>query len=122
MASNAKRKSRKRPKSDKPGKQKSSQDSVEKPRRTPVSTLSKQGINRAPQLVRDAPGPESELPLSGDLTGIHNTDVSAGETVPELVAEGQDLESEMVESVEDAPEPDQASVKIRHFPSNKVHG
>jgi hypothetical protein len=122
MAPKSKRKSRKPSAPDKHGKEKRRQDSVEEPRRTAASTLSRQGLNRAPQLVRDTPDPQCELPLSGDLTGIPDGDASGGETVPELIAEGQDLEGEMVEAVEDAPEPDQASVKIRKFPASKVHG
>lgn len=121
MAPKSKRKPRKPSKSDKATKRKRPQDSVEESRRTPVSTLSRQGVHRAPHIVRDVPDPQSELSLSGDLTGIPDGDVSAGETVPELIAEGQDLEGEMVEAVEDAPEPDQSSVKIRQFPADKVH-
>jgi hypothetical protein len=48
--------------------------------------------------------------LSGDLQSLSNEETTS-ESVEELAEEGQDLESELLEGIEDAPAPDQGAVR-----------
>ncbi len=54
--------------------------------------------------------------LSGDAQGLSQEDFDDSESVEELVEEGQDLEGELVQGVENAPPADQGDVKT-HAPS-----
>ena len=54
--------------------------------------------------------------LSGDAQGLSQEDFDNSESVEELVEEGQDLEGELVQGVENAPPADQGDVKT-HAPS-----
>src|ERR1700722_15950891 len=54
--------------------------------------------------------------LSGDAQGLSREDFDDSESVVELVEEGQDLEGELVQGVENAPPADQGDVKT-HAPS-----
>ena len=54
--------------------------------------------------------------LSGDAQGLSREDFDDSESVEELVEEGQDLEGELVQGVENAPPADQGDVKT-HAPS-----
>jgi hypothetical protein len=53
--------------------------------------------------------------LSGDAQGLSQGDFDDSESVEELVEEGQDLEGELVQGVENAPPADQGDVKT-HAP------
>jgi hypothetical protein len=53
--------------------------------------------------------------LSGDAQGLSQEDFDDSESVEELVEEGQDLEGELVQGVENAPPADQGDVKT-HAP------
>jgi len=54
--------------------------------------------------------------LSGDLQGLSNTEFYDSESVVELSEEGQDLEAELIEGVEDALDPDQGEVRVHEAP------
>ncbi len=54
--------------------------------------------------------------LSGDAQGLSQEDFDNSESVEELVEEGQDLEGELLQGVENAPPADQGDVKT-HAPS-----
>jgi hypothetical protein len=97
------------------------EERIEGPRPTPISTLSRQALNQGPDVARNTDEAKSNTTLSGDLTEIPRTGMSSAETVPELIAEGQDLEAEYYQALEDAPAPDRLTIKIRPKPPNKVH-
>lgn len=54
--------------------------------------------------------------LSGDLQGLSNSQFYDSESVVELSEEGQDLEAELIEGVEDALDPDQGEVRVHEAP------
>ena len=54
--------------------------------------------------------------LSGDAQGLPQEDLDDSESVEELVEEGQDLEGELVQGVENAPPADQGDVRT-HAPA-----
>jgi hypothetical protein len=58
--------------------------------------------------------------LSGDLQGISTTELSDSESVSELIEEGQDLEAELIEGIEEAPDPDQGEVRAHEAPQADV--
>lgn len=64
-------------------------------------------------------GPDS-AGQSGADQGLHHTAEADSESVKELVDEGQSFEANVVEGVEDAPEPDVAEVHTREFPEDDV--
>ena len=68
---------------------------------------------------RSDSGPNS-AGQSGDDQGLANGAEADSESVKELVDEGQFFEANVVEGVEDAPEPDVAEVTTRQFPENDV--
>ena len=57
---------------------------------------------------------------SGDDQGLPTNAEADSESVKELVQEGQSFEADVVEGVEDAPEPDVAEVRTRQFPEDDV--
>ena len=54
--------------------------------------------------------------LSGDLQGLSTTAYDDSESVSELIEEGQDLEAELIEGVEDAPDADEGEVRVHKAP------
>jgi hypothetical protein len=58
--------------------------------------------------------------LSGDLQGISTEKLSDSESVSELIEEGQDLEAELIEGIEEAPDPDQGEVRVHKAPQTDV--
>lgn len=59
---------------------------------------------------------------SGDIEDLRDTASADSESVEELAAEGQDFEAEVVDAVENAPDPDESEVKTREVPENDVPG
>ena len=57
--------------------------------------------------------------LSGDLQGLSNEELYDSESVVELSEEGQDLEAELIEGVEDALDPDQGEVRVHEAPQKE---
>ena len=64
-------------------------------------------------------GPES-AGQSGDTQGLSDAAEAGSESVEELVEEGQSFEAEVIEGVEDAPDPDVAEVHTREVPEDDV--
>jgi hypothetical protein len=64
-------------------------------------------------------GPESGG-QSGDTQGLAGAAEAGPESVAELVEEGQSFEAEVIEGVEDAPDPDVAEVHTRQVPEDDV--
>jgi len=54
--------------------------------------------------------------MSGDLQGLSTTEYDDSESVAELIGEGQDLEAELIEGIEDAPDADQGEVRVHKAP------
>ncbi len=57
---------------------------------------------------------------SGDTQGLSDVAEAGGESVEELVEEGQSFEAEVTAGVEDAPDPDVAEVHTRQVPEDDV--
>jgi|SRR5665213_2117050 len=70
--------------------------------------------------------PETDAPelgsSAGDLEGLETDDNEDFESVAELVSEGQDLEAEQIESIENTPNADQGDLKPRKVPSGTKPG
>jgi hypothetical protein len=64
-------------------------------------------------------GPDS-AGQSGDLQGLSEVADADSESVEELVEEGQALEAEAVEGVEDAPDADVKEVRVHERPEDDV--
>ena len=56
----------------------------------------------------------------GDLQGISLEDRADSESVGELLEEGQTLEAEAVQAIEEAPDADQGEVRTREVPEDDV--
>ncbi len=54
--------------------------------------------------------------MSGDLQGLSTLEYDDSESVSELIKEGQDLEAELIEGIEDAPDADKGDVRIHKAP------
>jgi len=101
--------------------------SAKKRQKTRTSRRPKaRGTNR-PQLITgvdltgDQPGSD-ESTQSGDDQGLSDRAGANFESVKELVDEGQYLEAEVVEGVEDARDADAGPVKTREVPEDDVPG
>jgi len=57
---------------------------------------------------------------SGDTQGLSDAAEAGPESVEELVEEGQSFEAEVIEGVEDAPDPDVAEVRTKQIPEDDV--
>jgi hypothetical protein len=57
---------------------------------------------------------------SGDTQGLSDTAEAGGESVEELLEEGQSFEAEATGGVEDAPDPDVAEVRTKQVPEDDV--
>ncbi len=67
----------------------------------------------------DEPGPDS-AGQSGDIQEISNVTDAGSESVEELLEEGNTLEAEAVEGVENARDADVSEVKTREVPEDDV--
>src|SRR5215813_13575074 len=54
--------------------------------------------------------------MAGDLQGLSTEELFDSESVSELIEEGQDLEAELIEGIEEAPDPDQDEVRVHKAP------
>jgi hypothetical protein len=59
---------------------------------------------------------------SGSLQGLSDIEAADSESVDELIEEGNAFEAEVVQGVEDAPDPDQAEVHTHEVPEDDVPG
>ena len=57
---------------------------------------------------------------SGDTQGLSDVAEAGGESVEELVEEGQSFEAEVTSGVEDAPDADVAEVHTKEVPADDV--
>ena len=64
-------------------------------------------------------GPES-AGQSGDTQGLSDIEEAGPESVAELVEEGQALEAQAIEGVENARDPDEGEVRTRQVPEDDV--
>ena len=64
-------------------------------------------------------GPDS-AGQSGDLQGLSDVADADSESVEELIEDGQALEAEAVEGVEDAPDADVKEVRVHERPEDDV--
>jgi hypothetical protein len=70
---------------------------------------------KAISVPQEYSAPTTSGQLSGDVQGLAQEDLDDSESVEELVEEGQDLEGELVQGVENAPPADQGDVRT-HAP------
>jgi hypothetical protein len=63
-----------------------------------------------------------ESTQSGDTQGLSDRAVADSESVKELMEEGQYLEAEAVEGVEDAPDADAGPIRTKEVPEDDVPG
>lgn len=70
--------------------------------------------------VPDKPRPEDEAGQSGDTQGLSETPEAGPQSVKELVEEGQALEAEIIQGVENAPDPDAHEVRTQETPEDDV--
>lgn len=57
---------------------------------------------------------------SGDIQGLSDVAEADSESVEELAEEGQDLEAEAIDGVENAPDADRGPVRTREVPEDDV--
>jgi hypothetical protein len=57
---------------------------------------------------------------SGDTQGLSNEELSSSESVLELTEEGQFLEAELIEGVQNAPDADVAEIHTKEVPDDDV--
>jgi hypothetical protein len=70
-------------------------------------------------LIEDRAGSD-ESTQSGDTQGLSGSAGADSESVKELAEEGQYLEAEAVEGVEDAPDADAGPIKTKEVPEDDV--
>jgi hypothetical protein len=58
--------------------------------------------------------------LAGDIQGLSTEELYDSESVSELIEEGQDLEAELIEGIEEAPDPDQDEVRVHKAPQKNI--
>jgi len=107
-------------KTKKPGARKSAPKKSSKPKKPARSK--KPAKKTAPRASRrPSSSPNEALPMikgpgsasggqSGDLEGLSDVETADSESVEELVEEGQDFEAELVNAVENAPDPDEGEL------------
>ncbi len=69
--------------------------------------------------VDEQPGPDTGG-QSGDTQGLSDVSEADSESVKELVEEGQFREAEIIDSIENAPDPDEREVRTREVPDDDV--
>jgi hypothetical protein len=69
--------------------------------------------------IPNRPGPDS-AGQSGADQGLSETAEADSESVKELAQEGQFLEANVIDAIENAPEADVAEVRTRQFPEDDV--
>ena len=57
---------------------------------------------------------------SGDTQGLSDIEEADSESVEELTEEGQGLEADVIDAVENAPDPDVSEVRTREVPEDDV--
>jgi hypothetical protein len=67
----------------------------------------------------EVPGPDS-AGQSGDTQGLPTQPIADSESVEQLLSEGQALEAEVVDAVENAPDPEKGPLRTREVPEDDV--
>jgi len=57
---------------------------------------------------------------SGDTQGLSDIEEADSESVEELTEEGQGLEADLIDAVENSPDPDVSEVRTREVPQDDV--
>jgi hypothetical protein len=70
--------------------------------------------------IRQGVGLSETAGQSGDIQGLSDVEDVDSESVRELAEEGQDYEAEIVDAIENAPDPDVSEVKTREVPEDDV--
>jgi hypothetical protein len=73
-------------------------------------------VLRADEVLTEGRATRSNRRLAGDLQNLPTQELDDSESVEELAEEGQNLEGELVESIENAPPADQGAVRT-HAPA-----
>ena len=71
-------------------------------------------------LTRQKGGGTDSAGQSGDTQGLSNVAEAGGESVEELLEEGQSFEAEAIGGVEDASDPDVSEVHTKQVPEDDV--
>jgi hypothetical protein len=71
-------------------------------------------------LTRQKGGGTDSAGQSGDTQGLSNVAEAGGESVEELLEEGQSFEAEAIGGVQDAPDADVAEVHTKQVPEDEV--
>ena len=98
---------------------KPSRASTSKKRTANIKTRGKANTTEAVSYGRRGLGARSGG-QAGDTQGISARVGVDSESVEELLAEGQSFEAEVVNGVENAPDPDQGEVRTRQLPEDDV--
>lgn len=87
-------------------------------------THERTGHKRRIRTINIAPKATSTRTISGeqasDLQGLSEIEEGDFESIAELAAEGQAFEAEVLDGVENAPDPDVAQVTTREVPEDDV--
>ena len=70
--------------------------------------------------VLDTESDSESAGQSGDTQGLSDIEEADSESVEELVEEGQYEEAEVIDAVENAPDPDVSEVRTREVPEDDV--
>ncbi len=68
----------------------------------------------------DELSPEAQAGQAGDIQQLENVADVSSESVEELVEEGNSLEANFVQGVEDAQDPDVSEVRTRQVPEDDI--
>jgi hypothetical protein len=77
-------------------------------------------IEKSTAQIRQGVGLSETAGQSGDIEGLSDVEEADSESVRELAEEGQDYEAEVVDAIENAPDPDVSEVKTREVPEDDV--
>jgi hypothetical protein len=77
-------------------------------------------VEKSTAQIRQGVGLSETAGQSGDIQGLSDVEDADSESVRELAEEGQDYEAEIVDAIENAPDPDVSEVKTREVPEDDV--
>ena len=77
-------------------------------------------VEKSTAQIRQGVGLSETAGQSGDIQGLSDVEDVDSESVRELAEEGQDYEAEIVDAIENAPDPDVSEVKTREVPEDDV--
>jgi hypothetical protein len=77
-------------------------------------------VEKSTAQIRQGVGLSETAGQSGDIQGLSDVEDVDSESVRELAEAGQDYEAEIVDAIENAPDPDVSEVKTREVPEDDV--